>query len=116
VEEELKKLRADYQIISDSLVFYTTNKKELNNKLFHCHKENEDLKHQIEVMQIRHYESLQAAWLIQPTSSVDLELLQQKQREVILITKERDQYKTMANQLNLQMIGKLDHFQTLARA
>jgi hypothetical protein len=44
----------------------------------------------MELMKIQHHENLQAAKSNRQLSTVDQERLQQQQREVILITNERD--------------------------
>jgi hypothetical protein len=40
--------------VTDTLVYQTRLKKDLNQEFFHIHKENEKLKHQIELTKIQH--------------------------------------------------------------
>jgi hypothetical protein len=52
LKEELHKLQAEYQIVTNSLVYHMSLKKDLNKEFFHMHKENEGLKHQMELLKI----------------------------------------------------------------
>jgi hypothetical protein len=60
-------------------------KKDLNKEFFCMHKENEGLKHQMELLRIRHHEHLQE---VQSTRQVaESGMLQEQEQQVILITK-----------------------------
>jgi hypothetical protein len=86
LKEELHKLQAEYQKVTDSLVYHTSLKKDLNKEFFHMHKENEGLKHQTELLRIRHHENLQE---VQSTrQSAETGMLQEREQQVILVTKE----------------------------
>jgi hypothetical protein len=98
LKEELYKLKAEYQKVTDSLVYHTGLKKDLNKEFFHIHKENEKLKHQMELLRIKHHASLQEAQ--SNRQIVELGMLQEKEKQVILITKERDEYQAKVEQLN----------------
>jgi hypothetical protein len=89
LKEELYKLKAEY---------HTGLKKDLNKEFFHIHKENEKLKHQMELLRIKHHASLQEAQ--SNRQIVELGMLQEKEKQVILITKERDEYQAKVEQLN----------------
>ena len=51
-KEELCKLKANYQKATNSLVYYTKLKKDLNIDSFNLHKENEKLLHDMELLRI----------------------------------------------------------------
>ena len=61
MKEELHKLKADYQKATDSLVYHTKFKKDLNKEFFYEHKKKEKLKHEMELLRIQHHKSLQKA-------------------------------------------------------
>jgi hypothetical protein len=83
----LHKLQAEYKKVTDSLVYHMSLKKDLNKEFFRMHKENEGLKHQMELLRIRHHEHLQE---VQSTRQVaESGMLQEQEQQVILITKER---------------------------
>jgi predicted nucleic acid-binding Zn-ribbon protein len=86
LKEELHKLQAEYQKITDSLVYHTSLKKDLNKEFFHMHKENEGLKHQMELLRIRHHENLQE--VRSTRQSAESGMLQKREQQVMLITKE----------------------------
>jgi hypothetical protein len=78
LKEELHKLQAEYQKVTDSLVYHTSLKKDLNKEFFHMHKENEGLKHQTELLRIRHHENLQE---VQSTrQSAETGMLQEREQ------------------------------------
>ena len=52
MKEELHKLKVDYQKVTDSLVYHTKLKKDLNKEFFHVHKKKEKLKHEMELLKI----------------------------------------------------------------
>jgi hypothetical protein len=110
-KEELHKLQVEYQEVTDSLVYHTSMKKDLNKEFFHIHKENERLKHQMELLKIRHHENLQEAQSNRQTT--ELGMLQEKEQQVILITKERDEYQARVEALSQQATSQFDRFQTL---
>jgi hypothetical protein len=88
-------------------------KKDLNKEFFHIHKENEGLKHQMELLRIRHHENLQEAQSNRQTTK--LGMLQEKEQQVILITKKRDESQVRVEVLSQQAISQFDRFQTLIR-
>ena len=97
MKEELHKLKADYQKATDSLVYHTKLKKDLNKDFFQLHKEKEKLLHDMELLRIQHHESLQRAQSTrQTTESV---MLQEKEQQVILITKKKDECKAAMERL-----------------
>ena len=55
MKEELHKLKADYQKATDSLVYHTKFKKDLNKEFFYEHKKKEKLKHEMELLRIQHH-------------------------------------------------------------
>jgi hypothetical protein len=111
LKEELHKLQAKYQKVTDSLVYHTSLKKDLNKEFFHIHKENEGLKHQMELLRIRQHENLQEAQSNRQT--VELGMLQEREQQVILITKERDESQARVEVLSQQATSQFDRFQTL---
>jgi hypothetical protein len=111
LKEELHKLQVEYQKVTETLVYHTSLKKDLNKEFFHIHKENERLKHQMELLKIRHHENLQEAQSNRQTA--ELGMLQEKEQQVILITKERDEYQARVEALSQQVTNQFDRFQTL---
>jgi hypothetical protein len=111
LKEELHKLQAEYKKVTDSLVYHMSLKEDLNKEFFHIYKENERLKHQMELLKIRHHENLQEAQSNRQT--VELGMLQEKEQQVILITKERDEYQAHVEALSQQATSQFDRFQTL---
>jgi hypothetical protein len=111
LREELHKLKVEYKKVIDSLVYHTGLKKDLNKEFFHIHKENEKLKHQMELLKIRHHENLQEAQSNRQTA--ELGMLQEKEQQVILITKERDKYRARVEQLNREVTSQFDRFNNL---
>jgi hypothetical protein len=97
-------------------VYQTGLKKDLNQEFFHMHKENEKLKHQIELLKIQHHENLQTARSNRQLTPADQERLQQQQKEVILITNERDELKDMITKAEQHMTSQIDHVQALTWA
>jgi hypothetical protein len=97
--------------VTDSLVYHIGLKKYLNKEFFHIHKENETLKHQMELLRIQHHASLQEAQSNQQTA--ELRMLQETEQQVILITKERDEYQTRVEQLSQEVASQFDKFHTL---
>jgi hypothetical protein len=111
LKEELHKLQAEYQKVTDSLVYHTSLKKDLNKEFFHMHKENEGLKHQMELLRIRHHENLQEVWSTR--QSAETRMLQEREQQVILVTKERDEVQARVEVLSRQVTSQFDRFQTL---
>jgi hypothetical protein len=113
LKEELEKLKAEYQKVTDTLVYQTGLKKDLNQEFFHMHKENKKLKHQIELLKIQHHENLQTARSNRQLTPADQERLQQQQKEVILITNERDELKDMITKAEQHITSQIDHVRAL---
>jgi predicted nucleic acid-binding Zn-ribbon protein len=107
---ELHKLQAEYKKVTDSLVYHTSLKKDLNKEFFHMHKENEGLKHQMELLRIRHHENLQE--VRSTRQSAESGMLQEREQQVILITKERDEVQARVEVLSQQVTSQFDRFQT----
>jgi hypothetical protein len=108
LKEELHKLQAEYKKVTDSLVYHTSLKKDLNKEFFHIHKENEGLKHQMELLRIRHHENLQE---VQSTrQSTESGMLQEREQQVILFTKERDEVQARVEVLSQQVTSQFDRF------
>jgi hypothetical protein len=91
-------------------VYQTGLKKDLNQEFFHMHKENEKLKHQIELLKIQHHENLQTARSNRQLTPADQERLQQQQKEVILITND------MITKAEQHMTSQIDHVRALTWA
>jgi hypothetical protein len=69
------------------------------------------LKHQMELLRIRHHEHLQE---VQSTRQVaESGMLQAQEQQVILITKERDEVQARVAVLIQQVTSQFDRFQTL---
>jgi chromosome segregation ATPase len=111
LKEELHKLQAEYQKVTDSLVYHTSLKKDLNKEFFHMHKENEGLKYQMELPRIKHHENLQE--VRSTRQSAESGMLQEREQQVILITKERDEVQARVEVLSQQVTSQFDRFQTL---
>jgi hypothetical protein len=110
LKEELEKLKAEYRKVTDTLVYHTGLKKDLNQEFFHMHKEHEKLKHQIELLKIQHHENLQTARSNRQLTPADQERLQQQQKEVILITND------MITKAEQHMTSQIDHVRALTWA
>ena len=101
-KEELRKMKAKYQQVTDSLVYHTGLRKDLSKECFHRLKENEKLKHDMELLRIKLHESLEKA---QPSrQAVESVLLQEEKQRVILITKQKDEYKAEVERLKQEVI------------
>jgi hypothetical protein len=76
LQEEFQKLKTEYKIATDSLVYHTCNSRDLNRELLCLYRENEAVKHQMELMRIQHHNNLQEAQSTQQLSPVDQERMQ----------------------------------------
>jgi hypothetical protein len=65
------------------------------------HKENEGLKPQMELLRIRHHENLQEVWSTR--QAPESGMLQEREQQVILITKERDEVQARVEVLSQQV-------------
>jgi predicted nucleic acid-binding Zn-ribbon protein len=111
LKEDFQKLKGEYQQANDSLVYYSGLRKDLNQNYFKIHKENEELKNQIENLRVQ----LHAAVDGQSSNRQDLAAeLKQKEQEVILITSERDGLQGMIANATQHMASQLDQFRALA--
>ena len=71
MQEEFQKLKTEYKISTDSLVYHIGNSRDLNCELLRLHMENEAMKHQMELMCIQHHINLQEAQSTQQLSPID---------------------------------------------
>jgi predicted nucleic acid-binding Zn-ribbon protein len=111
LKEDFQKLKAEHQNATESLVYFSGIRKDLNKDYYKIHKENEGLKHKIETLRSELHQALYGEQSNRHNPTAEL---QQKQQEVILITSEKDRLQQEVDTATQHNAGQLDQIRALA--